>query len=68
MWKKNLCCSFAKYKFFELPEKPPHASINVFVIYGHFCEIEVFLLGIFSIRNFDLLNLKANGNASIYNC
>ncbi len=26
--KKPFHCSFAKYNFFELPEKPPHARIK----------------------------------------
>ncbi len=29
---------------------------------GFFCEIDVFPLGVFSIRNFNLRNLKGNGN------
>ncbi len=32
----------------------------VFAIYGHFYEIDVFPLGAFSIRNFNLQNFKAN--------
>ncbi len=34
--------------------------IYFFAIYGHFYEIDVFPLGAFSIRNFNLHNLKAN--------
>ncbi len=49
--------------FLELPEKLPHASIKIFfAIYGSFCEIDVFPLGVFSIFNFNLRNLKGNGN------
>ncbi len=33
------------------------------MIYGSFCEIDAFPLGVFSIRNFNLHNLKGNGNA-----
>ncbi len=36
---------------------------NFFAIYGSFCEIDAFPLGVFSIRNFNLRNLKDNGNA-----
>ncbi len=35
---------------------------NFFAIYGSFCEIDAFPLGVFSIRNFRLRNLKGNGN------
>uniref|UniRef100_A0A672P8M4 Rho GTPase-activating protein 29 n=1 Tax=Sinocyclocheilus grahami TaxID=75366 RepID=A0A672P8M4_SINGR len=31
--KTAFCCSFAKYSFFKLPEKPPHANVKTFVIY-----------------------------------
>ncbi len=60
--KKNCShCTFAKYSFFELPEKPPHGSVKTFfAIYGSFCEIAMFPLGVFSIRNFNLHNLKGN--------
>ncbi len=62
--KNRLNCSFAKYSFFELHEKPAHASVKTFfVIHGSFCEIDTFPLSIFPIRNFDLRNLKGNGNA-----
>ncbi len=36
------------------------------VIYGSFWEIDAFPLGLFSIHNFTLRNLKGNGNAGIY--
>ncbi len=53
---------------FRMPEKPPHASVkNFFAIYGSFCEIYTFQLGVFSIRNFYLRNLKGNGNAPSVN-
>ncbi len=35
---------------------------NFFAIYGSFCEIDMFPLGIFSIHTFNLRNLKGNGN------
>ncbi len=62
--KKSFHCTFANYSFFELPEKTPHASVkkNFFAIYRSFCEIDAFPLGVFSIRNFNLRNLKGNGN------
>ncbi len=60
MWKKHFHWSCAKYSFVELPEKTPCERNFVFAIYGHFYEIDVFPLGAFSIRNFNLHNLKAN--------
>ncbi len=64
MRKKRFHCTFANYSFFELPEKTPHASVKTFfAIYGSFCEIDAFPLGVFSIFNFNLRNLKGNGNA-----
>jgi len=35
-----------------------------FAIKGSFREIDVFLMGIFSIHSFNLHNLKGNGNAA----
>ncbi len=66
--KKNFFqCTFASYSFFELPEKLPHASVTFFKRYmGVFNEIDTFPLGLFSIHNFTLRNLKGNGNAGIY--
>ncbi len=47
-------------------EKPPDASVKtVFAIYGFFCEVDMFSLGVFSVRNFNLHSLKGNGNAAI---
>ncbi len=67
--KKRFHCSFENYSFFALPEKPPHASVKTFfAIYGRFCEIGAFPLGVFSIRDFNLHNLKGNGNASNDSC
>ncbi len=64
--KKRFHCSFANYSLFALPENPPHARVNFFfAIYGRFCEIDAFPLGVFSMRNFNLRNLKGNGNAPI---
>ncbi len=61
--KNRFHCSFANYSFFELPEKPPHASVKTFLRYmGVFAKL-TFPLGVFSIRNFNLRNLKGNGNA-----
>ncbi len=51
MRKKRFHCSFANYSFFA--------------IYGRFCKIGAFPLGVFSIRDFNLHNLKGNGNAPI---
>ncbi len=64
--KKNCFhCCFVIYSFFELPEIPPHASVKTFfAIYGSFCKMYVFPLGIFSLCNFSLCNLKGNGNAA----
>ncbi len=46
---------FAKYSFFELPKK--NTSCKLFCnIYGSFCDSILF-----SIRNFNLRNLKDNG-------
>ncbi len=65
--KKHFHCSFAKYSFFELPEKSPHASVKTFLRYmGVFAKL-TFPLGVFSIRNFNLRNLKGNGNAPSVN-
>ncbi len=54
--KNGFHCSFAKYLFYELPEKSPHVSF--FVIYGYICE-NVYIGCIFNLRN-----LKGNGNAA----
>ncbi len=64
--KKNCFhCSLAIYSFFKLPEKPHHVSvIFFFLIYGSFCKIDVLPLGVLSIRNSNLCNLKGNGNAA----
>ncbi len=35
---------------------------NVFAMYDNCCAIDAFPLGVFSIRNFNLCNLKGNGN------
>ncbi len=38
--KKHFHCSFAKYSFLELPEKPLHASIKTFLRYmGDFAKL-----------------------------
>ncbi len=37
---------------------------NFFTIYGSCCKIDVFSLGVFSTRNFNLRNLKGTVNAS----
>ncbi len=61
--KKNQFCYIA-YSFFELLEKLLYANIIFFEIYVSFCKIYVFTLGVFSIFNFNLRNLKGNGNAA----
>ncbi len=66
MQKTHFKYNFAKYSFIELPEKPPHASVKTFLRYRSFCEIDPFQLGVFSIRNFILRNLKGNGNAPLF--
>ncbi len=54
----------AKYSFFRIAQKTTSCERkNFFAIYGSFCEIDAFPLGVFSIRNFNLRNLKGNGNA-----
>ncbi len=53
--KKRFHCTFANYSFFELPGKPPHASVKIFSIF----QFSI------SIRNFNLRNLKGNGNVPI---
>ncbi len=41
--KKRFHCSYAKYSFFELPEKPPHASVKTFLRYmGVFAKLTRF--------------------------
>ncbi len=63
--KKKYSLQFAIYTFFELPEKPPHASAKTCSAIWEFCEIDVFPLGVFSIFNFNLRNLKGNGIEAI---
>ncbi len=66
MWPVNTKKTFPFH--FRMPEKPPHASVKTFLrLYGSFCEIYTFQLGVFSIRNFYLRNLKGNGNAPSVN-
>lgn len=64
---KNLCfhCSFAKYAFIILPEETSHASVRTFFrcmeVLG---ELDVFALGVFSMRYFNLCIL-GNRNLAI---
>ncbi len=57
--KKEFHCSFAKYSFFELHEN--NLMRVYFAIYGRFCTI-----GVFSIFNLNLPNLKSNGNTATF--
>ncbi len=52
------------YSFFKLPEKPAHVSVKTFLRYMGFCEIDACPLDILSICNFNVRNLKGNGNAA----
>ncbi len=57
---------FASYSFFELPEKPPHASVKPFLLYmAVFCEIGAFPLGVFSIRDFNLAHILVKGQRQV---
>ncbi len=45
--------------------KASHVSVKTFfAIYVSFCKIDTFPLGVFSICDFNLRNLKGNGNAA----
>ncbi len=69
---RHVTCKYKKknrfHSTFECLKKPPHASVKTFLrLYGSFCEIYTFQLGVFSIHNFYLHNLKGNGNAPSVN-
>ncbi len=55
--KEKFPLQFCEIFLFRIARK------TFFAIYGSFCEIDTFPLGIFSILNFNLRNLKGNGNA-----
>ncbi len=60
--EKTFPLQFCKLFLFTLPEKPPHASVKTFLRYmAIFAKIGAFPLGVFSIRDFNLRNLKGNG-------
>ncbi len=40
----------------------------IYLKYGSFCEIDAFPLNLFSIRNFNLCNLKGNGIVPTGSC
>ncbi len=50
--KKRFHCSFANYSFFELPEKPPHASVKTFLRYrGVFAKFTCFYKAYFQFAS-----------------
>ncbi len=60
--EKNIFhCSFVKYSFFRIAWKTTSWERKSFFAIC-FCEISMFSLGIFTIFNFSLRNLKSNGN------
>ncbi len=67
MREKKIQFCYIAYSFFELLEKLLHANIIFFEIYVSFCKMYVFPLGVFSIFNFNLRNLKGNGNTATEN-
>ncbi len=63
MRKSCFHCSFAKYSFLELADKPPYVgTIKMFCDIWSFCEIYVFPFDVISIHNSNLHSLKGNGN------
>ncbi len=46
-----------RYIPFKFPEKLPHVSVKIFFVILHFCQIDAFPLGVFSIRSFFLHNI-----------
>ncbi len=66
--KKPFPLQFCEILLFRIAWKTTSCERkNFFAIYGSFCEIGAFPLGVFSIRNFNLYNLKGNGNAATLN-
>ncbi len=51
---KNVSITVLRNSFLELPEESPHVSVKTFffAIYGSFCKIYAFPLGVFSILIF----------------
>ncbi len=69
MWpvnaKKNISIAVLRNILFRIAWKTTSCEgKNIFAIYGSFCEIDAFPLGVFSIRNFKLRNLKDNVNTA----
>ncbi len=65
--KKTFPLQFCEIFFFRIAWKITSCERkNFFAIYGSFCEIDTFPLGVFSIRNFNLRNLKGNGTRLVW--
>lgn len=64
---KSVSIAVLRNVFIKVPKIPPHASVKNAICGFFFFKIVMFPLGIYSVCNFNLRNIKVNGNSPTVN-